>query len=583
MKRFFCLFLALLLLAAAGCAPHTPAPAEPDSAPSEQLTEPSETETEPSTAAEQTPPDGLAFSLPALPEIGAYYTGEKTEPFFASGPADVFTPREDYGQLSLYYADVTYYRDTFGETSPDWSEAGYRCDYGLMTADGKVVTGAKWTEGYELSFSETAGCYLLQESKPNGKETAGIATDLIALDGSWAMHLDRYASITTLYRYGLPYFVIDTQPDGTVYDVRNGKQALSLKEYVRTDPDSGYSWLPNIVYADKALLLLQTDSEWQADTEKNTYTALDWNGNALYTKTLTGRGLMHFGGSLITESASGSSRTYRLCGNDLEPVNDYAYENVLFDDATGCTLAFRFNGEEVAADYFDADGNAVSPDTGWSALTPRDVKELRLRRSANGSVFVNDDEDRFLDFFGRDIPLPSPAAFTKLVEDYENDVLYIYEHCEDGSGCLCAADGTPLLRLDAPYEYQNKATDSRAVSLFVNNGFMAAAYEDGRFRVFDLTARKETYSGVLEDVFPAGTGVDDIGSYNYWFLPCGLLCTWKYGTYRVYDAHTMRQKYPGAVSAVARGKLALIATPTESVALDADGNVLVRVIIDKNV
>ena len=579
MKKFVCLLLALaMVLSLFGCGagkpPETPSETGAQAQPQNDASD-METASTPEETAEASTGGGLAFSLPELPEIGEYYSGEKIEYFFADGARDVFTPRDDYGRLSLYYADVTYYRD-ITTRDPEWSEAGYRCDYGLMTADGKVITGANWTEGYEMPFSETAGCFVLQTATPGDEDDAKYTSDLIGLNGSWAMHRDGYVSVTNLFDCGLPYFVIDSDPECAVYDVKTGAKVLSLKDFAKTDENGDFTYLPDIIYADGDLLLLATDSLWQQDVVRQTFTAVDWDGNVRYTKTLTDRSLFHSGGRLITQSSFNGVRAYRLLDHDLEPIGDKDYTDVLYDDATGYTLGFYGSGDDAGADYFDADGNAVYPETGWTARQLNAMDDTFFWRSAAGSVFYNTNRIFFADFFGQEIPLPAPAAYADIVEDYENDVLYIYERGEDGVGYFCTADGTLLFRLDAPYEFQYSSDGDRYVSLTANRGYLTAVYEDGGFLVFDLTEKKETYSGVLEDVYPAGTGVDDVRAYNLWFMPGGLMCVWSNRVTDVFDVATMQKKYRGATSAVVRGPLTLIATPTECLALDKDGNVLYR-------
>ena len=285
MKKITCVLLALtMVFCLFGCVkqpePETDPAAQPQSDP-----------------AEETPAEGLSFSLPELPDVGEYYNGEKINYFFEDGVPDSFTPRDDYGPLSLYYADVTFYRDITSE-SEEWSGSEYMCSYGLMTRDGRIVTGADWTEGNLTAMDDETGVFLLRQSQ-SGSEYEygyGYTTDLIALDGSWAMHFDRYVAISALFRFGLPYFMITDGMHPTVYSAKDGSPVLSLEAYVPDDPD--YAYVPNVIWADENLLLLQTINEYEYNDNntvtQNGYTALDWNGNVLYTKELVNQDLYAF-------------------------------------------------------------------------------------------------------------------------------------------------------------------------------------------------------------------------------------------------------------------------------------------------
>ena len=517
--------------------------------------------------------------------MGEYYDGETIRYFFADGVHGTFEPRDDYGPLSLYYADVTCYRDVTDEGEA-WNVSEYMCAYGLMTRDGRIVTGANWTEGDLTAMDDETGVFLLRQTH-SGSEYEygyGYTSDLIALDGSWAMHFGRYVSIMALFRYGLPYFMITDGMHPTVYSAKDGSPVLSLEKYVPADMD--YAYVPNVIWADETMLLVQTKNEYEyseeSSTTRNEYTALDWDGNVLYTKELVNQDLYAFdqqlnNSRLLRLSSFYQNGNIRLMNAMCEPVSDTAYHNVLFDGNSGCTLAVTGHGNGIRADYFDADGNPVSPDTGWNAVALNNLDAYDFLSGSNGAVFCSQAFHTFRDFFGNEIELPAKARYVTVLYSYENRELTLYMRSEDGFGYLLTPDGELLMKIDAPYEWQYSGDSSRYVLLETGFGRALAVYEDGTVKMFDLAAGRETYAGTLEDFFGPGTDPETYReNCSLWFLSGSLLCARQQSDITVYSITDPRILYKGVVCTRYANGIVMIATPAECIALDKDGNVLYR-------
>ncbi len=575
MKRFFCLFLALLLLATAGCAPDTPAPAtDPADAPAGTETEPSTPETEPSTAPGQTPPAGLAFSLPALPEIGEYYSGEKNEPFFASGPADDFTPREDYGAVLPYCGDVTYFRDV-STADTGWDESTYMCSYGLMTAQGQVITKPQWDSFVFYPYGGGTGFYRL-------------GNDLIDVNGRWALHFDTYAMVnpTPFQRGRTPRFLVESEASSAVYSAVTGEKLLSLEAYTSERPD--FAPGVSVIFADDDMLLL-TQTAWDGGDCILTCTALDWNGGVLYTKALKNRTLFNDGGRLMRQSSYYSGEEYRLLDTALSPVSDRTYRFVAYDCVSGYTMGVYGSGVMTKADYFDPDGAPAAPETGWTAAALNRLGDDSFFGSETASFFLDKSANAVRDFFGNEIALPAPAERILPVLESGSGGWepYLYLRDAENTGYLLTPAGETLLSFLAPYELAYGAGEYAVFHplLTVGCGMAAVISADGGFYVYDMDTQETVFGGTLADVFGDGVTAEEYNrkgcSLN--FLPGGLMAVHREDRAAVYDARTGKPLYPHTALADHVNGVALIATPTESVALDADGNVLVRVIIDKNV
>ncbi len=578
MKKTVCFLLAALLaLSLTGCAKTPESPTAPDEA---TIDGPTAADAETQVLPAEKP---LTFSLPELPDVGEYYTGVKINYFFEDGLHGTFEPRDDYGPLSLYFADVTFYRDITSE-SEEWSFSEYMCSYGLMTRDGRVVTGANWTEAISLLMDDETGCFLLRKAIPGSEYGYDMTTDVIALDGSWAMHFDTDVSLTDLFRRDLPYLIIGTETTvPAVYSAKDGKPVLKLGGVMETDPDYGYT--PPVIYADETLLLLQTEGELvEGRPMHNVYTALDWNGNVLYTKEMEDRDLYPYdtyltNGKLLRQASLKENGKFRLLNAMCEPVSDAEYESLMFDDHTGYTLAVYGSGNEIRADYFDKDGNPVFPDTGWTPVALNNLDSYNFLSGTNGTVFCTRRTHMFRDFFGNEIELPVTAKYVTVLSDYEYGEITLYMRGEDGFGYLLTPDGKLLMKIDPPYEWQYSGGGDRYVSLETGFGRALAVYKDGTVRIFDLAAGEEICSTTLETLFGPGTDPETYHEKcSLWFLSGELLCARQTTDDRsaVYSTTDLLKKYNGVVQTRYENGLVLIATPAECIALDEDGHVLYR-------
>ncbi|MBR0536624.1 MAG: hypothetical protein IJK40_00595, partial [Clostridia bacterium] len=148
-------------------------------------------ESEPATAVLSDAGDGAAFfRLKELPDVGSYVPPEKPAYFFKDGPRGDFEPRDDYGGILPYCAGITdfyepvyFYNEETGET--DWDNRigisrSYGVPYplfGVMTADGRIVTGGAYTVCRRYADGDGSVFWLFEGTKGGASRSCVIAAD----------------------------------------------------------------------------------------------------------------------------------------------------------------------------------------------------------------------------------------------------------------------------------------------------------------------------------------------------------------------------------------------------------------------
>ena len=111
--------------------------------------------------------------------------------FYESGATDGFTASDEYGSVLPYTGSLT-----------EYESGGDIVYYGFMTGDGKIITAPIY--GYMSCIERNNGefCYLAARKTTEG---GLFAPDVVASDGSWALHYDGYD--TTVYSENPGVFV----------------------------------------------------------------------------------------------------------------------------------------------------------------------------------------------------------------------------------------------------------------------------------------------------------------------------------------------------------------------------------------
>ncbi len=157
----------------------------PHKQPDEKTTEPTAPPvTETASAAEESSApqaDALFFRLAELPEIGPYYDGIIYKRM-SDQYVDAFQPSSRYGAVVPYIGDYRPYKSVYSEEETGFD--GNYPRYGLMTADGTVITDAV----YDYAYTSDGLIFLSQSAMKGGKES--FHKTIVPFSGKWAIEKD---------------------------------------------------------------------------------------------------------------------------------------------------------------------------------------------------------------------------------------------------------------------------------------------------------------------------------------------------------------------------------------------------------
>ncbi|MBQ6419907.1 MAG: hypothetical protein IJK02_02425 [Clostridia bacterium] len=328
--------------------------------------------------------DGPAFfQLQELPDIGSYVPHEKPAYFFDDGPRDVFEPRDDYGGVLPYCAGMTdfyepayFFNEETGET--DWDnkigiDRGFGSShalFGVMTADGRIITGGVYTFCRYFDAGGSDAFWLFERAQGNVSHSFVISADGKTLaeadqirvepcgDGYVLVCGEAFRSAYGYSDYRLHHV---SSPDG---ETLLGADALGAAV-----PEG----LENaeLIYAGNDGYLLRvivTQTDWDEETDEmiagtDAYCYLDPAGNlksrfeaddSEWLSVLCGRYLVSDGYGVLDFSGA--------------PVGIDGYDEYQEDALSGCFFALKYDDPEekyddqtaVEVDVYDAGGNRTA-------------------------------------------------------------------------------------------------------------------------------------------------------------------------------------------------------------------------------
>ena len=493
MKSALSLLLCLLLLTAAlfslaGCGDN----AVPET-PTEPLTD-MPTETQPVTAAPQS--GGQAeFHLDELPDIGEYASDEKVQYFFEDGPRDTFEPRTDYGRVIPYIARAKYYTtpkfysyvdEETGETvtyENEWSESMIFSDYGLMTADGRIITKGLWNSVTVQTFPDGSG-YIMLICEDPARDGEGT-TEYIGLDGSWKLTAEEFE----YYGWGLhtqPYLYLFENDKLLIYNTA-GQKITELRDESTNEYRSIYDF--QLLYEDEEKLIFNNSFYPGYDgPEKNVVTTVSHTGKVLHRFETTG-GVRNFGGSVLFLRKNYEA-PYTPVDPDGKPLNDKTFTNVFFSEKLQLYLAIQ--GHEAL--YYDAGFNPVQvKDTAWQQSFLLSPDNYSAYEGPQQTVLTRWDGNVAYDFYGGTVKYPAEQneiSQLETVYDNEGKTEYMYAYLKDGRVLLCTVDGTLIAETPKDQEKAAKSelsTTARSVS----NGTLFYITSDHELHAVDIQTGEE--------------------------------------------------------------------------------------------
>ena len=457
------------------------------------------------------PGDTPAFSLSSLPEIGDFVPD--TAPpknFFPEGPADEFTPRDDYGTLVPYIAEAAYLRSPrytswtdpeTGETET-WPlqdrEEQYNAVWGLAAADGRAVTKGIFSSVQAYEYEDGRGFYLLYALREEEETYAGDAvyTPAILTDeaGSWAVSLRGCAYALPFFRFGLPLILtVDGETNAAVVYGLNGEAKADLSRFVVNR--YGYPDFPGVLFADETCILLRGYTEESGSSY--TVTAVDWNGRTLSAFTSDDPQTWYCGGrALIVKNQEQGYGLVRFSGARL--TEDY-YVYIGYSDALGGFVGRRRAGAgKTEIQYFDETGAETEVKNAWTDSSVYLVHEDHAVTDENGKLLLFLDsayERAAYDLWGGRLPLPAEGEAvgslawienraenggTEKAPDEETPPGFIYIRTADGRDLLCAANGGLLAEIEAPFYRKTEYQRYPEISVTAQNGrvYVVAAAGD---------------------------------------------------------------------------------------------------------
>ncbi len=123
------------------------------------------------------------FRLAELPEIGPYYDGTVYKRM-TDRYVDSFKPSDQYGTVVPYIGDYRTYKSVYNGDDEDWSFNGKYPRFGLMTADGTVITDAV----FDYAYIDNGLIFLSRSGMQGGKES--FHKTILPVSGKWVIEAD---------------------------------------------------------------------------------------------------------------------------------------------------------------------------------------------------------------------------------------------------------------------------------------------------------------------------------------------------------------------------------------------------------
>jgi|GEM_PF-5662422 len=456
-------------------------------------------------------PDGLYFQLESLPDIGKYTPNEKTEYFFPDGAHSVFEPRDDYGKLVPYYADMNvyselYYEEYFSEYEDYERYYTYSPSYGLMTENGKIITGGLWYEYNYYAFDRTSGFFCMFGFIEGDTQSV----DIIASDGSWAIHTDNLNRLYNLYNFGVPLFCLGE--GGEYYKVFSleGETVLDLTAYITAEEyeinEEGtevYYNDPNIVYTDGELFIVETTDPDNSDNMRE-YTALDASGNELYVFSEENGYVSYLGGRLLScrNTLGDEDFILDLKGNHIIPGS---YNKTSYSKTDKSAFACREEDGRLILHWFNDDGELIAEKTIDKGSPGYDVMDNYPRVAENGTVFIDYDKDEYYGFFGEKPEFPVPdGEIARISTEYDkvwnavemeeaNYNFYFIVFTSDGRSLVCSPEGKLLCETEKPNNFDASPDSDNYynVNIGVRDGSIYVLTDESILHVYSIDGKEQ--------------------------------------------------------------------------------------------
>lgn len=516
-KILVSLFLSLCMVAAAGCARTGEEPTTNTGADAEPVSDGTQ----------------LVFHLDELPSIGGYYSGETVRYFYEDGPHNELEARGDYGGLVPYIAAYkpfyepeyyTYVDSETGETvteERDWADAGRdKIVYGMMTEDGRIVTGGLWSEVSVLTGPDGEVAYLLGQVSDSSALEHGYSADMLyclsAFDGSWVLDLRDEPNCWVSVMEDYPYFEVQAGGELRLYDM-DGK----LKTELRFDQpgDAQRNIYYYVMFADEAGVTVSKDVSDENHSYREIVT-FDWNGDPLYSfrtedyPSVLGKNLLQVSG-VDDEGKIVLDRSGRR-------LDEQAYTDIYYGEAEHLFLTFTEQDGKNTVAYFDESWKPVEPQkAAWTKKTLENAEYYNMHSIGNKTLLHNYSVDVIMDFYGNPISLPVSESdilekdFCLVYSDnYKTETTYLRINTSDAV-LICGADGALLRRIeplpglsatetwDAFQSIQNDAVlflsgqDAYAYSIFTDD--VLHCQTDDPQTIFDAYPQAESMNSYVAD------------------------------------------------------------------------------------
>ena len=570
------------------------------------------------TTEDQTP----VFSLPDLPDIGEFAPDNAPQKsFFPDGPADSFTPRDDYGVLVPYVAEALWLHspkyDTW--TDPDTGEIHteergitenrLEPHWGLATADGRVVTGGLFEKFDAYEYQDGRILYCLRPCEEHTEYEEGeVSYRAILTDGEgrWALERTVWGGVECLFDFGLPVFLTKDVENGTAlfYDL-DGKLVADFSRFARVR--DGYLDFPNVVYADENGALLFDPPDETDGRNSGSLAFVGWDGRIIRSGREDYANIFYMGGSALI--ARMPDDQYVLTDTEGARLTESEYEFLAYSDVTEGFIGCLTNSAwEQEAQYLDKNGNPCEVRTAWSDETRYLLYRDYLVSDPNGNALLFMEKEYYFeacDLRGGKIRFPvngnemetmelisemsdlyafsgsvRPARTEYSPEDPQRRCA-VFIHADDGRSYLCAADGTLLSEIEEPKILRTEYGKSMYITMSAGKFFVVT--EEGDLVVYGSDggrlAREEGF--ILR-----GAADADSRDFNLWHFGKSFfgvrIANEDYTDYSPDDFLLYRKtdysRSLGAFSVVASlpgGGLAAC-SQTQSWLFDPDGNVLLR-------